>query len=310
MIVRFAMKGKQYVLLGIAFSGVVGMTLLNYTVTGQVLPIQHMAKTTMTKAAPPQIKQETEPASQEQGMHHEMNPLPSRKVELAEHTELLASPAVQPGLGTQSSSSQTSSTAGRKKIALTFDDGPDHKYTPQILDMLKKSDVKATFFVVGDQVRKYPDVLRRIYAEGHAIGNHTWDHADLSKLSVHRIDEEIKRTDDYVKQIISVRPSMVRTPYGAVTSTIKKEVELTGRPLVGWNIDPKDWAGTSAADIIQNIQTNAHDGSIILLHSFGGKQGNLDNTIEALPTIIAYLQKNDFQLVTVPEMNEVGKGKP
>jgi hypothetical protein len=160
MIVRFATKRKQYVLLGIVFSGLVGMTLLNYTVTGQVLPIPQMAKATMTKAATPQIQQESKPASQEQGRHHEMIPLLSPKVELANHTELLGSQAVQPGLGTQSSSSQTSNTAGHKKIALTFDDGPDYKYTPQVLDILKKSGVKATFFVVGDQVKKYQGCLR------------------------------------------------------------------------------------------------------------------------------------------------------
>ncbi|NQX59946.1 polysaccharide deacetylase family protein [Paenibacillus qinlingensis] len=310
MIVRFAMERKQYLLLGIVFSGVVGMTFLNYTVTGQVLPIPLMAKTIMPEAGTPQIQQETKPASQEQGKHQERNPLPSPKVESAEHTEQLSSAAAKLGLGSQSSTSQTKSTVGRKKIALSFDDGPDHKYTPQVLDILKKSGIKATFFVVGDQVRKYPDVLRRIYAEGHAIGNHTWDHADLSKLSIHRVNEEIKRTDDYVKQILGVPPSMVRAPYGAVTSAIKREVELTGRPLVSWDVDPKDWAGTSSSNILQNIQMNAKAGSIILLHSFGGKQGKLDNTIEALPKIITFLQKNDFQLMTVPEMNFGVKGTP
>ncbi|MGG1516355.1 polysaccharide deacetylase family protein [Paenibacillus oryzisoli] len=303
MIVRFTMERKQIWLLGIACSGAVGMMLVNYSVTGSVLPIPHISPTAISESAStphPDVA-----AVQKPSMPQEQQPLPSPHEEPAvKHASLELPPA---------SSTQTSQTnqtgpvppkaAGSKKIALTFDDGPDHKYTPQVLDILKENGVKATFFVVGDQVKKYPDVLRRIHAEGHAIGNHSWDHADLSKLSVPRIDQEIRQTDDYVKQLIGVSPSMVRAPYGAVSPALKKEVELTGRQLVSWNVDPRDWAGTSVTDIVYNVQTHAKAGGIILMHSFGGKDGKLDNTIEALPQIIAFLQQNDFELVTVPELS-------
>ncbi|MGG1555155.1 polysaccharide deacetylase family protein [Paenibacillus ferrarius] len=300
MIVRFTMERKQYWMLGIACSGALGMMLVNYSVTGSVFPIPHISKTAISESAStphPAIAAEQKPS-----MPQEQQPLPSPHEEPAVKHASLEPPPAPSAQTNQPSPTPPSKVAGSKKIALTFDDGPDHKYTPQVLDILKHSGVKATFFVVGDQVKKYPDVLRRIYAEGHAIGNHSWDHADLSKLTPTRIAQEIKQTDDSVKGLIGAVPSMVRAPYGAVSSAVKKEVELTGRPLVGWNVDPRDWAGTSVTDIVYNVQTHAKAGSIVLLHSFGGKDGKLDNTVEALPQIIALLQQNGFELVTVPEL--------
>ncbi|GMX63760.1 hypothetical protein Elgi_32400 [Paenibacillus elgii] len=197
---------------------------------------------------------------------------------------------------------QEKSPIPSKQVALTFDDGPDGKYTPKILDILKQHNVKATFFVVGSQVSKYPDFLKRIHEEGHAIGNHTWDHANLTKLTDAKIKQELKETDDWVEQTVGIYPSMVRAPYGAISASVKETVEKTGRPLIGWNVDPRDWAGTAPKDIIANIQTHTKPGSVILLHCFGGKKGNLDNTVKALPDIIAYLQKEGYQMVTIPDL--------
>ncbi|UUZ92249.1 polysaccharide deacetylase family protein [Paenibacillus sp. P25] len=194
-----------------------------------------------------------------------------------------------------------------KLAALTFDDGPDGKYTPQVLDILKKYEVKATFFVVGTQAGKYPEILQRIHQEGHAIGNHSWDHADLTKLSAEQIDKEIRETDELIRSTVGEAPSLVRAPYGAAPEALKDELKQAGRPLVGWTVDPRDWAGSPSRSIVSNIKSHIKPGGIILLHSFGGRHGRLDNTVQALPEIIAYLKEEGYKLVTVTELLQAGQ---
>ncbi|MDQ8733902.1 polysaccharide deacetylase family protein [Paenibacillus sp. LHD-38] len=196
-------------------------------------------------------------------------------------------PAVKPG-------------KGEKYIALTFDDGPDQRYTNDILDILKEKEVKATFFVVGQQVKKNPEVLQRIAEEGHAIGNHTYNHKDLSKLNKQQMIEEIKTSDAVIKKTIGFTPAMVRAPYGAVSDMLKFVLKANSRELVGWNIDTRDWAGTSAANMSKMIKNEAKPGGIILMHSFGSK--NIKNTVQALPGIIDDLVEMDYTLVTADQL--------
>lgn len=191
---------------------------------------------------------------------------------------------------------------GSKLVALTFDDGPDAKYTPRILDILAENKVKATFFVVGRQASHYPDVLKRIAKEGHAIGNHSWDHADLSKVTPDEINKELTETDDTIQQIAGVSPHLFRAPYGAMSPELKKAAADKGYALIEWNVDTRDWAGSAPGDIVQTLKRTVKPGSIVLMHSFGGKNGKLDNTVEALPKIIAYLKSNNYRIVTVPEL--------
>ncbi|MEC0226644.1 polysaccharide deacetylase family protein [Paenibacillus alba] len=294
MKVQLLTKRKQHWMIGSAFCGMVGMALINFTVTGSVIPFPSKSpvisiQETHEEAAPTNTALIGPAASL-----IEVKPIE------AEHSRQTA--VAQAQTGRNGNLSQTKGSAASKQVAITFDDGPDGKYTPQVLDILKQNGVKATFFVVGSQVSKFPSVLKRIHEEGHAIGNHSWDHADLSKLSSVRIEQELNKTEDWIMKTIGISPSLVRAPYGAVSKPVKKAVEQSGRSLVSWDVDPRDWAGTSSTDIIQNIKTHTKDGGIILLHSFGGKKGNLDNTIEALPGIIAYLKKENFDIVTVPEM--------
>lgn len=191
-----------------------------------------------------------------------------------------------------------------KLVALTFDDGPDGKYTPKILDLLKEQEVPATFFLVGTQVEKFPDIVQRILEEGHSIGNHTWNHADLSKKSLAQIREQIRKADDVLKEAAGFMPVLFRAPYGAVSDTLKKELKKQGRELVGWNVDTRDWAGTPVNKMRKTVNETVRPGSIILMHSFGGKNGDLTNTLELLPLIIEDLRDQGYTFVTVEQLLE------
>lgn len=191
-----------------------------------------------------------------------------------------------------------------KQVALTFDDGPDAKYTPLILDILKEHDVKATFFVVGKQSEAYPDVLKRIHEEGHAIGNHSFAHADLSKLSAEEVQEEIAAADEAIERIVGVSSALFRAPYGAESEAMKKCLADAKRELVRWTVDTRDWAGTSPEEMMETVHKQLKPGGIILMHSFGGKKGKLDNTVEVLPQLIEELKKQGYSFVTVPELSK------
>ncbi|MCA0757862.1 polysaccharide deacetylase family protein [Paenibacillus sp. N4] len=184
----------------------------------------------------------------------------------------------------------------QKVIALTFDDGPDARYTTEILDILKEKGVKATFFVVGTQAAKYPEIMKRIVDEGHAIGNHTNQHKDLSKLSEKGILDEITEADETINEAVGFTPTLFRAPYGAVSDTLKKVLKSMNRELIGWNVDTRDWAGTSVSDMRKMIRNEAKPGGIILMHSFGGK--HIKNTVKALPGIIDDLEDMGYSLVT------------
>ncbi|UUZ86045.1 polysaccharide deacetylase family protein [Paenibacillus sp. P26] len=191
---------------------------------------------------------------------------------------------------------------GAKIVALTFDDGPDGKYTARILDILKEQHVHATFFLIGQHAAKYPQIVKRIHEEGHAIGNHSWDHSDLSKLPEDQVREEIVRVDDVIKNITGEAPQLFRAPYGAISRDVLTDAVSTGHQIIGWSVDTQDWEGKSAAGIMATLKKEMRPGAIILQHSAGGKGGNLANTVEALPQIIAYLKKEGYSFLTVPDL--------
>ncbi|MFB9324468.1 polysaccharide deacetylase family protein [Paenibacillus aurantiacus] len=189
---------------------------------------------------------------------------------------------------------------GDKLIALTFDDGPDHRYTPDLLEVLKESDVKATFFMVGTQVKKYPDMVKQIVADGHGIGNHTYHHANLAKLNENEIIQEIKTTDALFQHAVGFVPHLVRAPYGSVSDLLKSIVSDNRRELVGWTVDTKDWDGATVTAMRSNVNKNARPGGIVLMHSFGSK--HLRNTVKLLPLIIEDLRAKGYTFVTVDEL--------
>lgn len=188
----------------------------------------------------------------------------------------------------------------KKIVALTFDDGPDARHTPEVLDILKEKGIKATFFLVGTQIAKYPEVVKRINDEGHAIGNHSYDHKDLSKLSKQQVINEMTRTDDLLNDALGFTPTLFRAPYGAVSSTLKSVLKTNGRDLIGWNVDTRDWAGTSISDMRHMIKHDTRPGSTILMHSFGNK--HVKNTVEMLPDVIQDLQDMGYSFVTSDQM--------
>jgi peptidoglycan-N-acetylglucosamine deacetylase len=191
--------------------------------------------------------------------------------------------------------------SGEHQVALTFDDGPDPKWTPQVLDILKASGIKAAFFLVGVNAEKYPDLVRRIVAEGHEIGNHTYYHPNLAICWPEHIRLELNATQLLLEAITGRSTTFFRPPYAADTSPssladleplrIANELNYL---VVLENIDPQDWARPGADIILQRIKQQRHDGSIILLHDAGGDRSQ---TIAALPRIIDWLQTRGDTIV-------------
>ena len=188
---------------------------------------------------------------------------------------------------------------GNKKIALTFDDGPHPRYTPQILDILAEYGIKATFFEVGENVIYYPDAARRVAAEGHEIGNHTYTHPHIKNLNEAQLSEETSLCERAIMDITGVKPRLFRPPEGVVDTAVKTWATKNGYSVVLWSVDTRDWAGTSVEEMVKNVDDNVHSGSIILMHDYVSRRSH---TIEALKNIIPLLLNKGYEFVTVSEL--------
>ena len=186
-----------------------------------------------------------------------------------------------------------------KLLALTFDDGPDEDFTPQILDILKKYDVKATFYVIGEKVQYNKKIIKREFEEGHEIGNHTFSHPDISNLSSDDIKREIKECEDTLVKLTGKRPTLFRPPYGSYSEEKLGEIaKESGYKIILWTtIDAKDWKNPPPSQISDTIINKAKNGDIILLHDYG-----TENTVKALDTIIPEMIKKGYKFVTVSEL--------
>lgn len=193
------------------------------------------------------------------------------------------------------------SAPGLKRVALTFDDGPDGRVTPVILDILRQKQVPATFYLVGTHAQRYPEVVRRIAREGHEIGNHSWSHRDMRKLGTRETLQEIQRLNQWIEHVIGYRPATIRPPYGVVTKDLLQTARQLGQPLVGWTVDPRDWAGTAPREMDRIVRTQLRPGGIVLLHSFGGRR-HLENTVRFLPHLIDELRTQGYSFVRVSEL--------
>jgi chitin deacetylase len=191
-----------------------------------------------------------------------------------------------------------------KAIALTFDDGPWPEITSQVLDILKGNNVKATFFVVGKQVQKYPQLLKQVVAEGHAIGNHTWSH-QYGPYNESTAAREIEDTATLIYQTTGVKTSLFRPPAGILNNGLVTYAQQQNYGVIMWSVDSKDWRSrpTRTPAFIDNVLKEAKPGGIVLLHDGGGDRSA---TIKALPQLIAQLKKRGYQFVTVPELLEMG----
>src|SRR3989440_11161807 len=152
------------------------------------------------------------------------------------------------------------------EIALTFDDGPNPYYTPQVLAILKQFGIKATFFCVGRQVARYPDLVKQEYTDGNLVGNHSWSHPNLALLSGSEIVSQINLTSDAIQQAIGVRPTFFRPPYGVFNASVLTEANLLSLTTIIWNDEALDWTTPGTDVIVSRILNLAADGAIILLH--------------------------------------------
>lgn len=189
----------------------------------------------------------------------------------------------------------------KKLVALTFDDGPESKITSQILDILDEYDIKATFFVVGQNVARNTDILKDIYNRGHEIGNHSWSHKYLPKISKKSKEDEILKTEKLLVDVLGEYTPIFRPPYGAVKAQDKQLIDSLGYKVVNWSVDTRDWAGTSNEQIMKYVKQQLRPGGIILMHN-SGNTGIIKNTISILPIMIDWITEQGYEFVTVTEI--------
>jgi peptidoglycan/xylan/chitin deacetylase (PgdA/CDA1 family) len=190
-------------------------------------------------------------------------------------------------------------------IAMTFDDGPSEKLTPKLLDILAAHHIHATFFVIGENAARHPEILQREMREGHEIGNHSWTHPALGKMSDAGVRRELQETDDTIRAAIGQRPTLMRPPYGSITARQKQWIHSEfGYTVILWDVDPLDWKNPGPAVVTSRIVRQTRAGSIILSHDIH------PGTIAAMPATFDQLQAKGFKFVTVSELIAMGKPKP
>ncbi len=193
-------------------------------------------------------------------------------------------------------------TRAQRWVALTFDDGPDDLYTPRMLDVLARLRVQATFFVTGQHARRYPTVTQRIVDEGHELGNHGYNHADLTRLPLAQMRWQLEQTDEILERFAGRPPRVFRPPYGARNSQLIKLTSQMGLRVVMWSVDSQDWRGKSGQAILDNELTNVASGSIILRHSAGGPGEDLSGSVASLPALITNLRQRGYTFVTLSRL--------
>ena len=183
--------------------------------------------------------------------------------------------------------------AGPKAVALTLDDGPS-EYTEQILDILRAHHVTATFCMIGRQIAGRASVVREVAAAGHHITNHTWDHADQSRLTLPKVAAQIARTTEAMTDV-GITPTMFRAPYGAWSHTVFEATAAAGLNPLDWSVDPRDWSRPGVDSIVSNITRNTRTGSIILDHDGGGDRSQ---TVAALRIWLPHLLAEGYRFTT------------
>lgn len=196
-----------------------------------------------------------------------------------------------------------------KNIALTFDDVPDPRFTPRILEVLQAKHVHATFFIVGARAQKHPELVTAIKQGGHAIGNHSYNHPQFRKLSMAAFQKQIKKTERTIFGITGIKPRLIRPPYGEINEEQVRWAKRNGYKIVNWDVDSLDWKGIGKEQVKQNVLSQTGPGSIILQHAGGGTGSDLTGTIEALPQIIDELRSRGYHFVTVPELIHTTENK-
>lgn len=180
-----------------------------------------------------------------------------------------------------------------KKVAITFDDGPDPEYTPKLLDGLKERNVKATFFLLGKQIELYPEIVERIHEEGHMIGTHSYEHVNLSSLSDKKAMEQVNKTNQLIFNITGEYPQYIRPPFGCWKCNLDYETNMIE---VLWDIDPLDWKNGNSDVIAKRVISKVQEYDIILMHDAS------ESSVNAAFKIIDGLKKAGYEFVTVDEI--------
>ena len=191
-------------------------------------------------------------------------------------------------------------------VALTFDDGPNPEYTPLILDTLKAKGIHATFFLVGEEVERYPDLARRIVEEGHEVGSHTYSHRNMMGLQADLVRQEIIRAEDAITRACGEPPRLFRPPRGLYDGRLVEQLRERRYALALWSISSMDWAETSEASMVHRLSRIVRNGDVVLFHDSGGiianDGGSRINTVRALPHVIDRLRDRGFAFVTVSQL--------
>nr|WP_237704208.1 polysaccharide deacetylase family protein [Lactococcus garvieae] len=188
---------------------------------------------------------------------------------------------------------QSKALAHKKLVALTFDDGPDPQTTPRLLSILKKANVPATFFVLGNRLELYPELVKKEHALGNQVGSHTYNHENLPQLPAKQAQDEIKKTSDLMQKTVGIRPQGLLPPYGATTPQINKMAQT---PIIQWSVDSLDWESKNVDQIEQVVMNEVYDGSIILMHDI------YDTSVDGAARVIQKLKNQGYTFVTVNQL--------
>lgn len=189
-----------------------------------------------------------------------------------------------------------------KVVALTFDDGPHGSLTPRVLDILRANNVKGTFFMQGCNVASHPQVVRRMASEGHEVGNHTWNHAYLSKISRDKAEDQLQRTNDAIRNACGIVPVVMRPPGGFTNAGVASWArQRFGFTTIMWDVDTNDWRKPGTAVVAARGINNARPGSIILVHDIHA------STVAAIDSMVKGLKSRGYELVTVSELMRRGR---
>jgi peptidoglycan/xylan/chitin deacetylase (PgdA/CDA1 family) len=191
--------------------------------------------------------------------------------------------------------SPAQAAAARKTVYLTFDDGPDSRWTPRYLDVLKKNGAKGTFFTTGRNAKAYPKIVARIDREGHLLANHTWNHPNLTRLSKTQVKSQLTRTQSALGRY---RSDCMRPPYGATNSSVRRWTAEVGLRTVLWDVDSRDWENSQNATRIHNrVLKNVRNGSVVLMHDGGDSQAD---SLAALKRLLPELKSRGYTFKVLP----------
>ncbi len=182
-------------------------------------------------------------------------------------------------------------------VSITFDDGPNPEFTPRVLKLLKKHDVKATFFCIGQHIENHPDILKQILADGHSVGNHTYSHSkSFGFFGFEKVKAELQQTKSTVKKLTGLKMNLFRPAFGVTNPQIEKAVKTLGLQSIGWSVRSLDTTPRPENSVLDRITSKVSKGDIILLHDTSEK------TIAVLERLLVFLQEKNLQSVTVERL--------